>query len=165
MKKDTSIFDYEMDETPEDYAERISKMIGKQKDKSYLPKFLIPVGLSQTEYFEKTVYEKAKEKYGVIAEEIKNRIDCEIKVYKELKYIDYVLSFAELINYLKESKIEFSTAGPQCGSIVNYLLGITDIDPLKHGLVFERYINANEPFKPRFPYYFLYVDSKNKEKI
>lgn len=165
MQKDNTIFNHKNNETEEERRERIFHAIGKKKDKNYLPDLNIPVGISKAEYFKKTVYDKAKEKYGEITEEIKSRIECETAAYEKLNYIDYCLIFAELKNHLKQSGAEFFMAGPQCGSIVNYLLGITEQDPLRYGLLFERYINANRRRIVFCPYYFVYADDKNIAKI
>lgn len=140
-------------------------MIEIKDYKRYFPTYTTPNGTSQTEYLKQTVFEQAKTKYGNITDEIKNRIEYELSVYEKFDYVNCVLVIADLINDLKQNGVEFSCAGTQSGSIINYLLGITEDDPIKYGFLFERYISDDEPYKARYPFYCLHSDSENIGKI
>lgn len=140
-------------------------MIEIKDYKRYFPNFTTPNGTSQIEYLRQTVFEQVKIKYGNITDEIKTRIEYELSVYEKFDYVNCVLVIADLINGLKHNGAEFSCAGTQSGSIINYLLGITEDDPIKYGFLFERYISDDEPYKARYPFYCLHSDSKNIGKI
>lgn len=140
-------------------------MIEIKDYKRYFPTFTTPNGTSQIEYLRQTVFDQAKIKYGEITDEIKNRIEYELSVYEKFDYVNCVLVIADLINDLKQNGVEFSCAGTQSGSIINYLLGITEDDPIKYGFLFERYISDDEPYKARYPFYCLHSDSENIGKI
>ena len=140
-------------------------MIEIKDYKRYFPTFTTPNGTPQIEYLRQTVFSQAKIKYGDITDEIKTRIEYELSVYEKFDYVNCVLVIADLINDLKQNGVEFSCAGTQSGSIINYLLGITEDDPIKYGFLFERYISDDEPCKARYPFYCLHSDSKNIGKI
>ena len=140
-------------------------MIEIKDYKRYFPTYTTPNGTSQIEYLRQTVFDQAKIKYGDITNETKTRIEYELSVYEKFDYVNCVLVIADLINDLKHNGADFSCAGTQSGSIINYLLGIAEDDPIKYGFLFERYISDDEPYKARYPFYCLHSDSKNIGKI
>lgn len=140
-------------------------MIEIKDYKRYFPTFITPNGTSQIEYLRQSVFEQAKTKYGDITDEIKTRIEYELSVYEKFDYVNCVLVISELINDLKQNGAIFYTAGTQSGSIINYLLGITEDDPIKYGFLFERYISEDEPYNAHYPFYCLHSDSENIGKI
>lgn len=73
----------------------------------------------------------------------KDRYDRELKMIKEKDYVDYFLIVADLINYAKRSMLVGPSRGSSAGSLVCYLLAITEVDPIKHDLIFERFIDVN----------------------
>ena len=71
------------------------------------------------------------------------RLDYEIKLIKDKDYVDYFLIVADLINHAKKNMLVGPSRGSSAGSLVCYLLGITEVDPVKHNLIFERFIDVN----------------------
>lgn len=78
----------------------------------------------------------------------KERFERELQLIVEKKYLDYFLVVADIINYAKKHMVVGPSRGSSAGSLVCYLLGITEIDPLKHGLYFERFIDVNRADLP-----------------
>ncbi len=116
--------------------------------KSRLPYFPIPTGQTPEEYLEELVLSGAKERYDwpiISAEEkekIKQRIDYELSVIKKTGFASYFLIVSDFVNWAKEQKIVVGPGrGSAAGSIVSYCLKITNIDPLKYNLLFERFLN------------------------
>ena len=141
-------------------------MIGLKDYKHYFPFFTVSNGMSQLEYLRQTVYAQARIRYDVINDEIKDRIEYEISVYTKFDYVNCLLVMAELVKTLKQNGAEFSTVGTQSSSLINYLLGITEDDPIKNGFLFERYISEDDHnIAPVYPFYCLHSDSENIGRI
>lgn len=104
-----------------------------------LPKFPLPTGVSNAnEYLRKLVYEGALKRYGQLSEEVQNRIETELKVIESKNVADYFLIMEDIYRVGRNRLgITFGPGRASApGSIVNYSLGITLLDPLKHGLLF-----------------------------
>jgi DNA polymerase-3 subunit alpha len=132
---------------------------------NYLPNYPIPAsdaGLSANEYFEKTVRygyqtrkaqvwdgELAKGELKHTFEEYEKRLWHEIEVIKRMGYAGYFLIVWDFVSYAKEHGIPVGPGrGSSAGSLVAYCLGITDIDPLKYDLLFERFLNPERVSMP-----------------
>ena len=90
-----------------------------------------------------------KNKYENINSEINNRLDYELSVIKKMGFASYFLITADFVEYAKKNKIPVGPGrGSAPGSIVSYALGITNIDPLKHNLIFERFLNPDRISMP-----------------
>jgi len=90
-----------------------------------------------------------KDKYENINGEIKKRLDYELSVIKKMGFASYFLITADFVEYAKKNKIPVGPGrGSAPGSIVSYALGITNIDPLKHNLIFERFLNPDRISMP-----------------
>ncbi len=118
--------------------------------KYYLPDFPVPEeNTSVEDYLNKRVLEGAKEIYPKITKEVKDRINYELEVINSMGFASYFLIVGDLINYAKENKIRTGAGrGSAAGSIVAYCLGITGIEPLKYGLLFERFLNKGRKELP-----------------
>ncbi len=118
--------------------------------KYYLPDFPVPdEKISAEEYLNKKVYEGAGEVYSDVSKEIKERIDYELEVINSMGFASYFLIVGDLISYAKENGIRTGAGrGSAAGSIVSYCLGITGIEPLKYGLLFERFLNTGRKELP-----------------
>ncbi|MBU1084681.1 MAG: DNA polymerase III subunit alpha, partial [Candidatus Omnitrophica bacterium] len=104
----------------------------------HLPHFKAPDGWENEPFFDHLVKEGAEKKFKVIDPVTQERIDHEKRIIKESGYISYFLIVWDFINHAKEQGIPVGPGrGSAAGSIVSYVLGITDIDPLKYGLIFE----------------------------
>ncbi len=126
-------------------------------DKILLPKFEPPKELSLEEYLEKLCHKGIKEKYDEVTEEIKERLEYELDVIKKTGFAAYFIIVWDFVNYAKENKIKVGPGrGSAAGSIVSYALGITAIDPLEHGLLFERFLNPERISMPDIDIDFCY---------
>ncbi|MFA7385872.1 MAG: DNA polymerase III subunit alpha [Candidatus Paceibacterota bacterium] len=110
---------------------------------SRLPKFEVPNGKTEEQYLEELCCNGLKKRYKEeITNEIKQRLKYELSVIKELKFSSYFLIVQDLVNWAKSKRIVVGPGrGSAAGSLVSYVLGITNVDPIKHGLIFERFLN------------------------
>lgn len=117
-----------------------------------MPTFAIPDGIaSEAEYLAQLAYQGAKEKYGdTLTEDVKERLDYELGVINGMGYPGYFLIVADIINAARnELNVWVGPGrGSAAGSIVAYCLGITQIDPIKHRLLFERFLNPDRVSLP-----------------
>jgi DNA polymerase-3 subunit alpha len=114
-------------------------------------KFPVSSDQSLSAYFKNIVLIGLQKRLNtkLIPENYLKRVNFEIKVIIEKKFIDYFLIVADIIAYAKKQKILTGPGrGSVAGSLVAYALGITEIDPLKYGLVFERFLNLNRTSLP-----------------
>src|SRR5439155_271035 len=86
-------------------------------------------------------------RYGALTPQLKERIDKELTVIAKTGYTGYILIVQDFIRFAHERGILTAVRGSAGGSLVNYAIGLTDIDPLKYGLIFERFLNL-ERFTP-----------------
>lgn len=109
-------------------------------------------------YFRKLCDDGIKKRYGdPIPEEAKQRLEYEISVIEKMGYVDYYLIVWDFINYAKSQGIAVGPGrGSGAGSLVAYAIGITDIDPLKYNLLFERFLNPERVSMPDFDIDFCY---------
>lgn len=113
------------------------------------PEFELPKGETLASYLEKMALKGAKEKLGKITQEIKDRINYELEIINDKGYAAYFLITQDFVNWAKENNITVGPGrGSAAGSLVSYCIGITTIDPLKHGLAFERFLNPQRPTPP-----------------
>lgn len=118
-------------------------------DQKLLPHFDPPKGLSQEEYLQRLVAEGLNKRYRTITERIKERVELELSVIKQTGFISYFLIVWDFVRYAKGNGVAVGPGrGSAAGSIVSYALGITDIDPLEHGLLFERFLNLERISMP-----------------
>ena len=101
------------------------------------------------EYLKTLCSSGLKDKYENINSEINKRLDYELSVIKKMGFASYFLITADFVEYAKKNKIPVGPGrGSAPGSIVSYALGITNIDPLKHNLIFERFLNPDRISMP-----------------
>ena len=110
--------------------------------KSPLPDYEVPKGHTIDSYLEYLVMEGAKKRYGNVTPELKERIDYEIGVIEQMGFSAYFLITWDFIHYAKTHGIPVGPGrGSAAGSVVAYALEITDLDPIQHKLLFERFLN------------------------
>ena len=115
----------------------------------HLPKFDVPDGKDVFEYLRELCADGLKERYGNPGKELWDRLDYELGVIRKMGFIDYFLIVRDFIHFAKTSGIPVGPGrGSAAGSIVSYTLGITDIDPIKYGLIFERFLNPERVSMP-----------------
>ncbi len=124
-----------------------------------LPHFDVPDNMSHCEYFTKLCYEGFYKIYGDNPPgEYKERLDYEIGVIDKMGFTDYFLIVRDFIYYAKTQGIPVGPGrGSGAGSIAAYCVGITGIDPMKHQLLFERFLNPERISMPDFDIDFCYV--------
>ena len=108
----------------------------------HLPHFPIPDEQSAEQYLRILTDEGIKHRYGNLSEEVRKRTDMELEIIVSMGFSTYFLIVWDFIRFAKESEIAVGPGrGSAAGSIVAYALGITNVDPLKYGLLFERFLN------------------------
>ncbi|MFZ5646740.1 MAG: DNA polymerase III subunit alpha, partial [Bacillota bacterium] len=115
----------------------------------HLPPYDVPVGYTVDTYLEKLCLDGIKTRYGDFNETVEKRLAFELKVIKQMGYSGYFLIVWDMIHYARQNGIPVGPGrGSAAGSLVAYSLGITDIDPLKYGLLFERFLNPERVSMP-----------------
>ena len=129
-------------------ADRVNYQFSFGKD--YLPDFPIDdSSLTVEEFLRKKVFIGAEQKYHEINTEVQERIDYELDVINSMGFASYFLIVGDLIEFAKSKNIRTGAGrGSAAGSIVSYCLGITGIEPLKYGLIFERFLNKGRKSLP-----------------
>ncbi len=123
----------------------------------HLPHYEVEKGYELESYLRKLCYEGLEHRYHTISSEIKNRLEDELKIIIQMKYTEYFLIIWDLVQYAKGKHIPVGPGrGSAAGSIVAYALGITDIDPLKYNLLFERFLNPERVSMPDIDLDFCY---------
>ena len=126
-------------------------------DEYFLPNFETPKGKSKEQYLREVCLEGVKHRYGDLTKEIKDRLKFEIKTIEKMGFVSYFLIVWDFINYAREHDIPVGPGrGSAAGSIVSYLLGITNLCPLKYGLLFERFLNPDRAGMPDIDIDFCY---------
>ena len=118
--------------------------------KILLPQFPVPEGETEVTYLRKLVEEGTHERYGAEpGAEVWERVEHELKIIEEMGFPAYFLIVWDLIRHARENGIRVGPGrGSAAGSIVSYVLRITDIDPLQYGLIFERFLNPGRKSMP-----------------
>lgn len=125
--------------------------------KTHLPNYEPPSGISREDYIRQLCEEGLKKRYPAIDKSIRERLEHELNIIKGADYVSYFLVVADLVNYAKSQGIPVGPGrGSAAGSIISYTLGITDIDPLKYGLLFERFLNPERVSPPDIDIDFCY---------
>ena len=125
----------------------------------YLPEFPVPEGLTADGYLEQLCREQLVERYSEVTPEINARLEFELGVIVKMDYSGYFLIVWDFINYARQQEIPVGPGrGSAAGSIVSYLLGITNIDPIAYGLLFERFLNPERVTMPDIDIDFCYVN-------
>ena len=117
----------------------------------HLPAFPVPEGYTNEEYFRKLCDEGFRERYPRAPKEYRERMEYEISVISSMGYVNYYLIVWDFIHYAKEAGIPVGPGrGSGAGSIVAYCIHITEVDPMKYGLIFERFLNPERVSMPDF---------------
>ncbi len=123
-----------------------------------LPYFEAPDGMDNQVYFEKLCHEGLVRRYGdVVTDEMRERLEYEIDVIRRMGYTNYYLIVFDFINYAKQQGIPVGPGrGSGAGSLAAYCVGITNIDPIRYNLLFERFLNPERVSMPDFDVDFCY---------
>ncbi len=119
---------------------------------NYMPRFPVPDGETEQSWFVKEVEKGLHERYpGGITEDVRKQADYEIGVISQMGFPGYFLVVADFINWSKNNGIRVGPGrGSGAGSMAAYAMRITDLDPLRHGLIFERFLNPDRVSMPDF---------------
>ena len=125
-----------------------------------LPEFPIPEDEEVQDpdgYLQKLTKQGVQEKYGSMSPELQERMDHELGIIKNMGFAGYFLIVRDFVNYARENDIPVGPGrGSAAGSLVAYALGITDIDPIQHDLLFERFLNPERVSMPDIDIDFCY---------
>lgn len=121
-------------------------------DANYMPRFPCPPGEDETSWLVKEVDKGLKYRYPAgIPDEVRKQADYELGVITSMGFPGYFLVVADFINWAKNNGIRVGPGrGSGAGSMVAYAMRITDLDPLRHGLIFERFLNPDRVSMPDF---------------
>jgi DNA polymerase III subunit alpha len=121
-------------------------------DANYMPRFPCPPGEDETSWLVKEVDKGLQYRYpGGIPDEVRKQADYELGVITSMGFPGYFLVVADFINWAKNNGIRVGPGrGSGAGSMVAYAMRITDLDPLRHGLIFERFLNPDRVSMPDF---------------
>ena len=114
-----------------------------------VPHFEVPEGYDSWTYLNKLCHEGLDKRYGADAPKYLQKLDDELAVIKNMGYVDYFLIVWDFIHYAREHDIMVGPGrGSAAGSLVSYTSGITDIDPVRYNLIFERFLNPERVSMP-----------------
>ncbi|MCH5204237.1 MAG: DNA polymerase III subunit alpha [Oscillospiraceae bacterium] len=136
-------------ETPEKIAEQCDFKF--EFGITRLPLFKKEGVSDNAEYFRKLCIKGAEKRYGKITDEIQKRLDYELSVIEKMGFVDYFLIVWDFVRYAKTNDIPVGPGrGSGAGSLCAYCMGITEIDPLRFNLLFERFLNPERVSMPDF---------------
>ncbi len=114
-----------------------------------LPKYDVPEGYTSWEYLNQLCHEGLKQRYHPVTEELRERLDYELRTIQTMGYVDYFLIVWDFIKYARDHDIMVGPGrGSAAGSLVSYTLGITQLDPMRYSLLFERFLNPERVSMP-----------------
>ncbi|MBN2446255.1 MAG: DNA polymerase III subunit alpha, partial [Phycisphaerae bacterium] len=116
--------------------------------KRFAPRFDPPDNKTADDYLRELVYEGAKERYGEMTDELRERIDYELNVIKDKGFSSYFLIVWDFVNYARRNDIPSIARGSGCSTVVGYCLRISSVDPLHYGLYFERFMDPERDEMP-----------------
>ena len=145
----TSLFEY----VPQaiENTEKIAKRCNVDFDfgTRHLPAYAVPDGKDAFEYLHELCQSGLEKRYSPVSDELQKRLDYELGVIKSMGFVDYFLIVWDFIHFAKNNGVMVGPGrGSAAGSIVAYSLGITTVDPIKYGLIFERFLNPERVSMP-----------------
>ena len=145
----TSLFEY----VPQaiENTEKIAKRCNVDFDfgTRHLPAYAVPDGKDAFEYLRELCQSGLEKRYSPVSDELQKRLDYELGVIKSMGFVDYFLIVWDFIHFAKNNGVMVGPGrGSAAGSIVAYSLGITTVDPIKYGLIFERFLNPERVSMP-----------------
>lgn len=145
----TSLFEY----VPQaiENTEKIAKRCNVDFDfgTRHLPAYAVPDGKDAFEYLRELCQNGLEKRYSPVSDELQKRLDYELGVIKSMGFVDYFLIVWDFIHFAKNNGVMVGPGrGSAAGSIVAYSLGITTVDPIKYGLIFERFLNPERVSMP-----------------
>ena len=129
---------------------RVAEMCDLELDftKRHAPVFRPPAPKTADDYLRELVYQGAKERYGEISDELRQRIDYELSVISDKGFSGYFLIVWDFVRYAHENGIPAVARGSGCSTVVGYCLAVSIVDPLRYGLYFERFMDPERDEMP-----------------
>ncbi len=122
-----------------------------------LPKFDVPEGFTPLGYLKKLCYDGLKQRYPDTWQQLEPKLSYELDIIEKMGYVDYFLIVWDYINFARTHGIPVGPGrGSAAGSLVAYTTGITNIDPIKYSLIFERFLNPERVSMPDIDVDFCY---------
>ncbi|MFQ6040466.1 MAG: DNA polymerase III subunit alpha [Candidatus Poribacteria bacterium] len=148
----------EMRELFKDYPESVIRnsveiadrceIIELSSKENIMPRFELEAGQTADEVLERRCQEGLRKRYPEITPEIRKRLEHELNIIKQMGYSGYFLIVLDYVQFAREKGFSFTARGSGGGSLVLYLLGITNFDPMKYDLLFERFLNPERISMP-----------------
>ena len=131
-------------------TERIAEMCNLELDFSRLrlPEYAIPDGVSADEYLEKLSREGLERRVESVSADDLERLAYELEVIRQTQFANYFLVVWDIARFVRENNILLAVRGSAAASLVLYCLGVTDVNPLEYGLVFERFLHVERKELP-----------------
>jgi DNA polymerase-3 subunit alpha len=117
-------------------------------ERLHLPEIKLPPGKTPDEYLSDLCYESFNRFYPNATDEIKERLAYELSVVKSTQFANYFLVVWDIVSFVRQENIMFGVRGSAAASIILHCLGITELDPMEHKLVFERFLNLERKEMP-----------------
>lgn len=134
-----------------------------QFGKSQLPKFALPEGKSEDEFLRQLAYDGLRAKAGELTTEMKERLEYELSMIAQMGFPGYFLVVQDFINSARHLGVAVGPGrGSAAGSLVSYAVGITNVDPIRYGLLFERFLN---PERISMPDIDIDFDDRNRQRV
>lgn len=129
-----------------------------------MPNFVVPSGYNnQSDYMRYLVYEGAKKRYKELSQDIIDRVELELKTIFDSKFEGYFLVIEDFLTEARKMDVSVGPGrGSAAGSVVAYCLGITQVDPIEYGLLFERFLN---PERVSFPDIDIDFEDAGRQKV
>jgi len=133
-----------------DNTERIAEKCNLKLEfgRLYLPEIEVPEGKTADQYLAELCYQGLSQYYRRVTPEIQERLDYELEVIRQTQFANYFLVVWDIISFAKKQNILFGVRGSAAASIVLHCLGLTEVDPVAHKLVFERFLNLERREMP-----------------
>ncbi|MEW6622531.1 MAG: DNA polymerase III subunit alpha [Bacillota bacterium] len=132
------------------------------RENRLFPLFTTPPGTSSAAFFKKIVYQGAARRYPKLTQTIKERLEHEMDIIIRLGFQDYFLLVWDLVRHAAERGIRYAGRGSAADSVVAFSLGITEVDPIARGLLFERFMSLERAEKPDIDIDF---DARHRDKM
>jgi DNA polymerase III subunit alpha len=114
-----------------------------------IPAYPVPNGINAHDYLSKLCWDNLSNRYSTVTDELRNRLEHELTIIQKMGFSDYFLIVWDFIKFAKDNHIMVGPGrGSSAGSLVAYSLGITNVDPMKYQLVFERFLNPERVSMP-----------------
>lgn len=115
----------------------------------HLPEYDVPDGKNAFEYLRELCFDGLKRRYETVTPELEERLEYELNVINRMGFVDYFLIVWDFVNYAKTHDVMVGPGrGSAAGSLVSYTLAITNIDPIRYSLIFERFLNPERVSMP-----------------